>query len=472
MIPLCGINIEGTWGEDIQLPKYFSNVAGSLLRKESIDVENSHEFQSLLKVNNSLLSETKISFQWAEMVRRLKPYATLDFFSRLVTLSPIKKEHWDNLFKKVDFNLETSFHYQLGVLGVSFLISGLSIVQMGFLIFLFGDDSWISGLLGSMILISILFWVAVFQGAETSLNSSLFLRLGPLGLFAFFSELQKLFRQKNAGTEIKLLIDRLSGPKFVRKFVAVAFAVSVACVLIGIFLVASHVDRFVAGSLLIAFVLTGFTSIVLAIAVAVAGPISIAFTIAVSAVVGLLGWVGSSTSAEPGSGAFLALLVFPISVAIAFALAGSGVGAVIAALVIAFIVAVVFSLVVASVVDGFFIALPTAFAVAVVLGFGLGFWFRVAKHSERKWLYFLSLLAFPWFCWAPLTLTFGTLGGHTLLDRFSPLKTYLWPQALVLVGTLVFTASGLGWWGYLQDKAARNPLHGGHLERVLSSLRR
>jgi hypothetical protein len=79
---------------------------------------------------------------------------------------------------------------------------------------------------------------------------------------------------------------------------------------------------------------------------------------------------------------------------------------------------------------------------------------------------------FPWFFGFPLTLAFGTWGIHTLLSTVSPLPIEPWYQAIGLVSLFVLIAGGLGWYGYRRDRAARNLFQGGHLGRVLQSLRR
>lgn len=124
---------------------------------------------------------------------------------------------------------------------------------------------------------------------------------------------------------------------------------------------------------------------------------------------------------------------------------------------------------------GFTVAI--AFTAAATVTAVIGFWILDSLKSklEQKLLSFVTVLfiavwTFPWFCWLPITLIFGTIGFHTLLSQYSPLPVTRLPvwQQTALVEVLLIGIGGALWRkGNYLDQMARNPLQGGIVEQSL-----
>ncbi|WP_017300831.1 NACHT domain-containing protein [Nodosilinea nodulosa] len=424
VIALCGVSVREIWGDEVKATfDSWPPEADTLLAQETA-LLNPQQLQSLAKVDNTLMEKVQAPPQWFEMMLGVGTLNRLSLLKCFSSLPSVDQSHWDGLFNKIEFTLRASKRYNLGVLGISLILSGIAIFEMGWLIFHYYEFQAV-GILGLCIWIVIVFWLSLLEDNKEPFESNMFWSLGisNLLMFRFSNGLKQLYQRKIVIPEVEILLGILidngvrSGHVPVPDYITGALAVFVTVVAVDI--------------------LTG------AVAITVAGALAVfvAFIVA-----------GTVTGAVAGAGTVAGAVAGAVAVVLAVASAG------------AFVV---------TDANADAIAVANAGAVAgAVAGLGLGAWARIYGRPKNRWLYPLSILAFPWFCWAPLTLVFGTLGVHTLLGLFSPVQAYLWPQTFVLVGTLVLVASGLGWSGYRREKAARNPLQGGHLERTLRSLRR
>lgn len=98
-------------------------------------------------------------------------------------------------------------------------------------------------------------------------------------------------------------------------------------------------------------------------------------------------------------------------------------------------------------------AVALAVAGAGAVGFGLGIWYRAKDEKDLGLMRFLSILAFPWFCWFPIVFGFTSLA---LYDRLS----WGWlPISLFWLVVLGFCAV-LWVRGQRLEEKARNPLRG------------
>jgi uncharacterized membrane protein YqjE len=86
--------------------------------------------------------------------------------------------------------------------------------------------------------------------------------------------------------------------------------------------------------------------------------------------------------------------------------------------------------------------------VALAAGFGLGIW--AYGENESNFPRRMAVLALPFFCWFPLTL--------------SLLLWVLWLfwqwYSILAVASLVAFCAFLWWWGQERDRRSRNPFHG------------
>ena len=127
--------------------------------------------------------------------------------------------------------------------------------------------------------------------------------------------------------------------------------------------------------------------------------------------------------------------------------------ALVSAVVWAVVVAVTGVVVVAGSVGAAAVAVAVAGAVAGVIVFGLGIWYRAKEKTDLGWVRFLSILAFPWFCWFPIVFGFTSFA---LYHRLS----WEW-QSISLFWLVIFGFCTVLWVrGKELEEKARNPLRG------------
>jgi len=99
------------------------------------------------------------------------------------------------------------------------------------------------------------------------------------------------------------------------------------------------------------------------------------------------------------------------------------------------------------------VAMAVAGAVAGVIVFGLGIWYLAKEKTDLGWVRFLSILAFPWFCWLPIVFGFTSFA---LYHRLS----WEW-QSISLFWLVIFGFCTVLWVrGKKLEEKARNPLRG------------
>jgi NACHT domain len=99
-----------------------------------------------------------------------------------------------------------------------------------------------------------------------------------------------------------------------------------------------------------------------------------------------------------------------------------------------------------------FIAVSGIVAIAVFISVGnsgIRFWYRAKNKPDSR--RFLAALAFPFFCWLPITVCYSTLAFLNFLSE--------WQVALLWV-TIVLPCTLLWFYGQHKDYQARNPLQG------------
>jgi hypothetical protein len=135
-----------------------------------------------------------------------------------------------------------------------------------------------------------------------------------------------------------------------------------------------------------------------------------------------------------------AMFVAAVIVGLSVDVNGVGAGAVTAAMAGALVRAVAVTVVVTLAVD-------------MAIGFGLGIWYLAKEKTYSRWVRFLSILAFPWFCWFPIVFGFTSFA---LYHRLS----WEW-QSISLFWLVIFGFCTFLWVrGKKLEEKARNPLRG------------
>jgi hypothetical protein len=99
------------------------------------------------------------------------------------------------------------------------------------------------------------------------------------------------------------------------------------------------------------------------------------------------------------------------------------------------------------------VAAAVAGAGVAAIGFGLGIWYRAREKTYSRWVRFLSVLAFPWFCWFPIVFGFTSFA---LYHRLS----WEW-RSISLFWLVIFGFCAVLWVrGKELEEKARNPLRG------------
>jgi hypothetical protein len=99
------------------------------------------------------------------------------------------------------------------------------------------------------------------------------------------------------------------------------------------------------------------------------------------------------------------------------------------------------------------VAVAAGGAGAGVIGYGLGIWYLAKEKTDLGWVRFLSILAFPSFCWFPIVFGFTSFA---LYHRLS----WEW-RSISLFWLVIFGFCAVLWVrGKELEEKARNPLRG------------
>jgi hypothetical protein len=95
----------------------------------------------------------------------------------------------------------------------------------------------------------------------------------------------------------------------------------------------------------------------------------------------------------------------------------------------------------------------TAVVWVAAIGYGLGIWYLAKEETDLGWVRFLSILAFPYFCWLPIVFGFTSFA---LYHRLS----WEW-RSISLFWLVIFGFCTVLWVrGKKLEEKARNPLRG------------
>ena len=402
VIPLCAI----------QLPNEINLTQLSSFKNEleSVSLEN---LDNKIEFVDRVLSKITPNQRWLYLFNSLTPELQFALLSRLINCRRPTRNDWRNLFKKIEYQFKKSREY-LGVLTVVFLLSLGSVIEI-FAIMLNQQKSWVSGLMAITIVVVLYFLIVLWReiiAEEDKSEPTLLMQLGLLGPWTFCQEWYRLFRKNLVWEGVTALYEATGVVVDVALVVVMAVAVAVAVVMAVVvvvyatFVVISVVAIFLAAPLnLDTVVFLAFRSVFWAGVTAVAG---------VMAVAGIMDETGAETGAV-------------VAAAAAVGAIGSGLAI-------------------------WYRAKEKTYAVGAI-GSGLGIWYQAKEKTYWLWVRFLSILAFPWFCWLPIVFGFTSFA---LYHRLS----WEW-QSISLFWLVIFGFCTVLWVrGKELEEKARNPLRG------------
>ncbi len=395
VIPLCAIQLQ----DEINLTQLSS-------LKNKIESLYLLDFNLAAKIEffDRVLSEITPNQRWLYLFKSLTPELQFALLSRLINYRRPTRNDWRNLFEKIEYEFKKSREYLI-VLTVVFLLSLGSIIEI-FAIMLSQLESWVNGLMAITIAIVLSFLIVLwreFQAEEDKSEPTLLMQLGLLGPWTFCREWYRLLRKNLVWEGITALYEAVVGPWAVAGVVAWngGWALALAVAVLLTVAVASAVAGVVAW--------------------AVAWAVAVLLTVAA---VGTVAWAGAAAGTVAGTVAAV------WTVAWAGAAARSGTVDVAGA-----------------------VAVAVAVAGAAAIGYGLGIWYRAKTEKDLGWVRFLSILAFPWFCWFPIVFGFTSFA---LYHRLS----WEW-QSISLFWLVIFGFCTVLWVrGKKLEEKARNPLRG------------
>ncbi len=393
VIPLCAIQLQN----EINLTQ-LSSFKNEL---ESVSLEN---LDNKIEFVDRVLSKITPNQRWLYLFNSLTPELKFALLFRLINYRRPTRNDWRNLFKKIEYQFKKSREY-LGVLTVVFLLSLGSVIEI-FAIMLNQQKSWVSGLMAITIVVVLYFLIVLWReiiAEEDKSEPTLLMQLGLLGPWTFCQEWYRLFRKNLVWEGVTALYEATGVVVDVALVVVMAVAVAVAVVMAVVVAVA------------VAAALVGAVAGAEAGFVAVAGTMARTVAVAVAAAVAV---------AVAVAGTMARTVAVAVAAAVAVAVAGAGAGAV-----------------------------AVAGAGAAAIGFGLGIWYRAKEETDLGWVRFLSILAFPWFCWFPIVFGFTSFA---LYHRLS----WEW-RSISLFWLVIFGFCTVLWVrGKKLEEKARNPLRG------------
>ncbi|AKV65738.1 hypothetical protein [Microcystis panniformis] len=395
VIPLCAIQLQ----DEINLTQlsYLKN------ELESVSIEN---LDNKIEFVDRVLSKITPNQRWLYLFNSLTPELKFALLFRLINYRLPTRNDWRNLFKKIEYEFKKGREYLI-VITVVFLLSLASVIEI-FAIMLSQPKSWVNGLMAITIVVVLSFLIVLWQEFKAKEEKSelseptLLMQLGLLGSWTFCQEWYRLLRKNLVWEGITALFD---DP--VRARAGAVVVTNVAMVVMGVAVViAGAVDWATAVGWVWVVALLGMGNIVLVIA----------------------DWDHDWDQYSDWhwdrywKNVWIAMLgTACLAVVVALEWAG--------------------------------VAMAVAGAVAGVIVFGLGIWYLAKEKTDLGWVRFLSILAFPWFCWFPIVFGFTSFA---LYHRLS----WEW-RSISLFWLVIFGFCTVLWVrGKKLEEKARNPLRG------------
>jgi hypothetical protein len=339
-----------------------------------------------------VLSKITPNQRWLYLFKSLTPELKFALLFRLINYRRPTKNDWRNLFEKIEYEFKKGREYLI-VLTIVFLLSLGSVIEI-FAIMLSQPKSWVNGLMAITIVVVFSFLEVLwreFKAKEEKSEPTLLMKLGLLGPWTFYREWQRLLGKNLVWEGVTALYEAMVGTWAGAETWAGA--------------------AFVAGAVTAAGAAAGAAFVAGAGAAAWA-----AFVAGAAAGAGAAAWAAFVAGARAAVGAMPG--------ARAAFVGGAGAGA--------------------AFVGG---------AGAGAIFCGLGIWYQAKEKKDLGWMRFLSVLAFPWFCWFPIVFGFTSFA---LYDRLS----WGW-RPISLFWLVVFGFCAVLWIrGKKLEEKARNPLRG------------
>jgi hypothetical protein len=397
VIPLCAIQLQ----DEINLTQ-LSSLKNEL---ESVTVEN---LDNKIEFVDRVLSKITPKQRWLYLFNSLTLELQFALLFRLINYRRPTRNDWRNLFEKIEYEFKKGREYLI-VITVVFLLSLGSVIEI-FAIMYSQPKSWVNGLMAITIAVVLYFLIVLWQEFKAKEEKSelseptLLMQLGLLGSWTFCQEWYRLLRKNLVWEGITALFD---DP--VRARAGAVVVTNVAMVVMGVAVViAGAVDWATAVGWVWVVALLGMGNIVLVIA----------------------DWDHDWDQYSDWhwdrywKNVWIAMLgTACLAVVVALEWAG--------------------------------VAMAVAGAVAGVIVFGLGIWYlaKWAEETDLGWVRFLSILAFPWFCWFPIVFGFTSFA---LYHRLS----WEW-RSISLFWLVIFGFCTVLWVrGKELEEKARNPLRG------------
>jgi hypothetical protein len=392
MIPVCAIATV----LQVTLPTRWPANADSFLTGEPND-------SAILEKVDTILGNVESATKWRRSFLAVLPAKLqLELLKRLITFSKTPQpQDWPNIFQRVKFNFAQSWEYNFIILAC-LLASAGAITEILYLPFQAKGD-WTSWIFSLPVMVLIYTWIFIWQGIEQEsreakrMNPILFLKLGVLGWLNFWLDFWLLLRDK---------IFRVSITPFHKEM--------------------TNTGTFAAITALV-FVFGSFDSFAFGGDVAGDAAIAVAFAIGFTcdmAITVVFTYAGAYAGAFAGIGFTLTGIVIAIAlirVIIAITLPGIGLtGTVLSAIA------------------------------GAITGAGIGFRSTAAGKLNSK-SYFWAILAYPFYCAAPLVVIYSAVGLH---------NWYTWPVVTSIWTALIIVCTALWQWGQTKERKARNPLQG------------
>lgn len=362
---------------------------------ESVSLEN---LDNKIEFVDRVLSKITPKQRWLYLFNSLTPELKFALLFRLINYRLPTRNDWRNLFEKIEYEFKKGREYLI-VLTIVFLLSLGSVIEI-FAIMYSQPKSWVNGLMAITIAVVLYFLIVLWREIILEKDKSeptLLMQLGLLGPWTFCQEWYRLLRKNLVWEGITALYEAK-------------------------------------GELLLVFVLTFWAMLAAPIVaeapiVAVAGVWNASGAVAVAV-------TGAAAAAGAAAGAGAGGAVGTVAWAGAAARSGTVAGAAVVAAAAVGTVAVV-----------------AAWAGAAAIGYGLGIWYLAKEKTDLGWVRFLSILAFPWFCWFPIVFGFTSFA---LYHRLS----WEW-QSISLFWLVIFGFCTVLWVrGKELEEKARNPLRG------------
>jgi hypothetical protein len=394
VIPLCAIQLQ----DEINLTQ-LSSLKNEL---ESVSIKN---LAAKIEFVDRVLSKITPNQRWLYLFKSLTPELQFALLFRLINYRLPTRNDWRNLFEKIEYQFKKGREYLI-VLTVVFLLSLGFIIEI-FAIMLSQSKSWVNGLMAITMVVVFSFLEVLLREIITEEDKSeptLLMKLGLLGPWTFYREWQRLLRKNLVWEGITALFDNP-----VRARAGAVVVTNVAMVVMGVAVVfAGAVDWATAVSWVWVVAVLGMGNIVLVI-----GDWDHDWDQYQYSDWHWDRYWESVWIAMVGTAA-LAMLVALEWAGVAMAVAGAG---------------------------------------AAAIGFGLGIWYRAKEKTYSRWVRFLSILAFPYFCWLPIVFGFTSFA---LYHRLS----WEW-RSISLFWLVIFGFCTVLWVrGKKLEEKARNPLRG------------